>query len=269
MRLAWSGHALLARTGRTSAALIAGIALLFAAPLLAAGPSSQRILGVSGGPGSAAGVAAEAAQRAPDPGGEGSTSDARIPPPPSSLTGYRWPIRKARLTLPFGPTPLGSRIVDGRPFHDGIDLATFCGDRIVAAHDGTVLAAGRHYDEAMGWVGDLTPYLNRLDEQHLWLTLPNVVVIDDGNGYRSIYAHFRGIVVKPGDVVRAGQFLGWEGATGHATGCHLHYGLFSPDTSATFGFDPVAAAHMLLPTEELARIDPLQVLPPLEVSGIH
>jgi murein DD-endopeptidase MepM/ murein hydrolase activator NlpD len=33
--------------------------------------------------------------------------------------------------------------VEGTTFHDGIDLATFCGDRVVAAHDGIVLAAGR------------------------------------------------------------------------------------------------------------------------------
>ena len=122
----------------------------------------------------------------------------------------------------------GSRIVDGEPFHDGVDMATFCGDRVVAAHDGVVLAAGRHYDSQMGWVGDLGPYFARLDAKSLWTTLPIVVVIDDGNGYRSMYAHFGKIVVKRGDTVHAGQLLGYEGRTGHASGCHLHYGLFSP-----------------------------------------
>ena len=53
----------------------------------------------------------------------------------------------------------------GEHFHDGIDLATFCGDRIVAAHDGVVLAAGRHFDEEIGWIGDLGPYLRRLDAE--------------------------------------------------------------------------------------------------------
>ena len=91
-----------------------------------------------------------------------------------------------------------SRIVDGKPFHDGIDLATFCGDRIVAAHDGVVLAASRHFDHAIGWLGDLTRYYKRLDAKKLWKTLPIVVVIDDGNGYRSMYAHFEKVVVKRG-----------------------------------------------------------------------
>ena len=148
--------------------------------------------------------------------------------PPSTLTGYRWPLPHGRLTLPFGPSPWGSRLVEGKPFHDGVDLATFCGDRIVAAHDGMVLAAGRRYDQFMGWVGDLKPYLDRLDKKHLWMTLPIVVVIDDGNGYRSIYAHFSKVVVKRGRRVKAGQLLGYEGQTGRASGCHLHYGLFSP-----------------------------------------
>ena len=120
-------------------------------------------------------------------------------PPVASLSGYVWPIAHPRLTLPFGPTGFGSWLVDGQLFHDGVDLATFCGDRIDAAHAGTVLAAGRHYDEFMGWLGDLGPYVQRLDAKQLWTTLPIIVVIDDGNGYRSIYAHFSRIVVKAGE----------------------------------------------------------------------
>ncbi len=92
----------------------------------------------------------------------------------------------------------------------------------------------------MGWVGDLQPYLDRLEKKHLWSTLPIVVVIDDGNGYRSVYAHFGKVVVKKGQVVKAGQLLGYEGQTGRASGCHLHYGLFSPLETATFGIDPVS-----------------------------
>ncbi len=186
---------------------------------------------------------------------------APTPAAPATLTGYQWPLPRGRLTLPFGPSPWGSRVVDGEAFHDGIDLATFCGDRVVAAHAGTVLAAGRHYDAFMGWVGDLQPYLDRLDEKSLYPTLPIVVVIDDGNGYRSVYAHFSKVVVKKGDTVKAGEFLGYEGMTGRASGCHLHFGLFSPLETATFGMDPDVAKRMKLPGAELARIDPLLVLP--------
>lgn len=181
-------------------------------------------------------------------------------PPPATLTGYRWPLPRGRLTLPFGPSPWGSRIVGGERFHDGVDLATFCGDRIVAAHAGTVLAAGRKYDRFMGWVGDIGPYLDRLERKRLWSTLPIVVVIDDGNGYRSIYAHLGKLAIKKGAVVKAGQLLGYEGRTGRASGCHLHYGLFSPAEVATFGIDPAIVKRMKLPDRQIARVDPMLVL---------
>ena len=205
---------------------------------------------------------------APGPGASAQTPSVVAPSPSAAptapalatLTGYRWPLPRGRLTLPFGPSPWGSRIVDGEPFHDGIDLATFCGDRIVAAHGGTVLAAGRKYDRFMGWVGDLQPYLDRLEKKHLWSTLPIVVVIDDGNGYRSVYAHFGKVVVKKGEVVKAGQLLGYEGRTGRASGCHLHYGLFSPAEIATFGIEPSVVKRMKLPDRQIARIDPMLVI---------
>ena len=114
----------------------------------------------------------------------------------------------------------------------------------------------------MGWVGDLQPYLARLDRKHLWSTLPIIVVIDDGNGYRSIYAHFGKVVVKKGQSVKAGQLLGYEGRTGRASGCHLHYGLFSPAEVATFGIDPKVVKRMKVPALEIARIDPMLVLGP-------
>jgi murein DD-endopeptidase MepM/ murein hydrolase activator NlpD len=186
-----------------------------------------------------------------------------IPTPaaPATLNGYRSPLPHGRLTLPFGPSPWGSRLVEGETFHDGIDLATFCGDRVVAAHAGTVLAAGRRYDRFMGWIGDLEPYLDRIEKKKLWSTLPIVVVIDDRNGYRSVYAHFGKVVVKRGQAVKAGQLLGYEGRTGRASGCHVHYGLFSPLETATFAIDPDVVKRMKVPKLQIARIDPLIVLP--------
>jgi murein DD-endopeptidase MepM/ murein hydrolase activator NlpD len=189
------------------------------------------------------------------------SSIAPTPLPPEALEGYRSPLPHGRLTLPFGPSPWGSRLVEGKAFHDGVDLATFCGDHIKAAHGGKVLAAGRRFDTQIGWVGDLQPYFDRLDRKHLWGTLPITVVIDDGNGYRSIYAHFSKLVVKRGQTVKAGQFLGYEGATGRASGCHLHYGLFSPLEPGTFAIEPEVVKRMKVPGAQIARIDPLLVLP--------
>ena len=185
-----------------------------------------------------------------------------LPAPVGTLRGYQWPLPRARITLPFGPTGWGSRVVDGALFHDGVDMATFCGDRIVAAHDGVVLAASRRFDKQIGWVGNLKPYFDRLDRKHLWMTLPIVVITDDDNGYRSIYAHFEKVVVKVGQTVHAGQLLGYEGATGRASGCHLHYGLFSPQAPGRMAIEVAVAKRMKLPRYEVDRVDPLLVLPP-------
>ena len=46
---------------------------------------------------------------------------------------------------------------------------------------------------------------------HLWSELPIVVIIDDGNTYRSVYAHFEQVKVHPGQRVHAGQLIGYEG----------------------------------------------------------
>jgi murein DD-endopeptidase MepM/ murein hydrolase activator NlpD len=117
------------------------------------------------------------------------------------------------------------------------------------------------FDNFIGWVGSLKPYYDRLNAKHLWSELPIVVITDDGNGYRSVYAHFSKVVVRPGQRVRAGQIIGYEGMSGHATGCHLHYSLFSPFETATFGIEPKVAKDMRLPRLEIARIDPMLVLP--------
>lgn len=193
----------------------------------------------------------------------GDRPDAVVPSaaPPASLTGYRWPLQHARITQAFGPAAGGSFVVAGRRFHDGLDIASFCGADIVAAHGGKVIAAGRRTDAALGWIGNLTAYHARLGQRQLWGTLAIIVVIDDGNGYRSIYAHFHQIVVKVGQVVRAGDLLGTEGSTGHASGCHLHYGLFSPRATGRYATDPAIVKRTLIPAAEIARIDPLIVLP--------
>jgi murein DD-endopeptidase MepM/ murein hydrolase activator NlpD len=76
-----------------------------------------------------------------------------------------------------------------------------------------------------------------------------------------MYAHFSDVAVKRGQMVKAGQFLGHEGRTGRATGCHVHYGLFSPLETKTFAVEPAVVKRMKVPRFQTARIDPLLVLP--------
>ena len=51
------------------------------------------------------------------------------------------------------------------------------------------------------------------------------VVIDHGNGVRSLYGHMRKVEVKSGQRVEKGQVLGLVGSSGRSTGPHLHYEL--------------------------------------------
>jgi len=158
----------------------------------------------------------------------------KVPPPtsvpPDQLTGYEWPLRNAWITSRFAPRDFGGFVViDGREVHDGLDMATRCGDKVRAAHDGTVLYAGRNFDVFLGYWGEADRIYARYQQQGSVNTLPIVVVVDDGNGYRSLYVHLSKAIAEAGNVVKAGEVIGLEGATGFATGCHLHYGLIRMD----------------------------------------
>lgn len=102
-------------------------------------------------------------------------------------------------------SPFGSRVdpITGRrgAFHSGIDMATPGGTPIYAAESGTVLIAE--------W----------------WSGYGNCVVIDHGNGVWTLYGHIRngGIKVQKGDQVSRGDKIAEVGATGRATGNHLHF----------------------------------------------
>jgi murein DD-endopeptidase MepM/ murein hydrolase activator NlpD len=179
---------------------------------------------------------------------------------PAQLTGYSWPIRNSLITGREGPRDFGAFvIVDGQGVHDGLDIATFCGDKVRAAHDGTVLYAGRNFDPYIGYWGDPTPIYARLQRLGRVNEQPIVVVVDDGNGYRSMYVHLQEALAEPGTAVKAGDVIGLEGMTGYATGCHLHYTMIRMDgvwyatvpRLAQFGYPPLVRE----------RIDPLKVLP--------
>ena len=51
----------------------------------------------------------------------------------------------------------------------------------------------------------------------------NRVVIDHGNGYRTLYGHFSSIYVVAGQTVGRGDAIGRMGCTGRCTGTHLHF----------------------------------------------
>jgi len=83
-------------------------------------------------------------------------------------------------------------------YHPGIDIANDVGTPEVAADGGQVVFAG-------------------------WGSYGIYVEIDHSNGFHTIYGHLSAVTVKTGQVVAQGQLIGLMGATGRASGPHLHF----------------------------------------------
>lgn len=116
---------------------------------------------------------------------------------PRSGGAFAAPIRgKIRVSSPFGLRihPVTKRYKR----HAGVDLAANYGTPIYAIYDGVVTRASRY-----------SGYGKCVDIKHK-------------NGYASRYAHLSRFAVRPGAKVRKGQLIAFSGASGVATGPHLH-----------------------------------------------
>lgn len=123
--------------------------------------------------------------------------------PSFTASAMQWPV-SGTVTSPFGErkNPMGP----GDDFHPGIDIAADQGTSIAAAAAGRVISAGT--DGGYG----------------------NSIVIDNGNGVTTRYAHCSQIFARVGDTVAAGQTIAAVGSTGHSTGPHLHFEVRVGDT---------------------------------------
>jgi murein DD-endopeptidase MepM/ murein hydrolase activator NlpD len=98
--------------------------------------------------------------------------------------------------------PAQGRITQGfKSWHRAVDIANGGGGAILAADAGVIVVAG--------WP-DNVGYGNR-------------VMIDHGNGYKTLYGHLSKIAVQVGQTVKKGDKIGDMGSTGRSTGTHLHF----------------------------------------------
>lgn len=116
------------------------------------------------------------------------------------LQKFVWPV-KGRISGRFG----SQRIYQGVPgsYHSGLDIAPGNGVPYVAPADGVVVLAASKPFTLEG----------------------NLVIIDHGMGLNSAFLHSSRLAVKQGDRVKQGQLIGYVGATGRASGPHLHWSL--------------------------------------------
>lgn len=85
--------------------------------------------------------------------------------------------------------------------HNGLDIPAPYGTNITAAASGVVISS--RWSSSYG----------------------NVIVVDHGSGYATLYAHNSKRLVSDGDVIERGQVIAYAGSTGWSTGNHLHFGI--------------------------------------------
>ncbi len=115
-----------------------------------------------------------------------------------SAEGFIWPLPMAgRVTTEFG----ADQWVNGvhSTGHSGMDIAVPLNTPIFAAHDGVISSTSGHY------------------------TYGNVVMVDNGDGVTTLYAHMNSRAVSVGQQVKQGDVIGYVGSTGNSTGNHLHF----------------------------------------------
>lgn len=123
-------------------------------------------------------------------------------PPPKCIPGlggpvqFAWPVR-GPITSPFGMRV--DPVTGNYQLHSGIDIGADYGVPITASADGSVIYAG--------WYGGYG----------------YAIIIDHGGGWSTLYAHCSAMYVSANQPVRQGQVIGAVGATGWATGPHLHF----------------------------------------------
>ena len=116
---------------------------------------------------------------------------------------FATPVHGAVITQGFGCTAVAVEPVDrtcpGGHWHSGVDLAAVPGTPV--------------YATAAGWARVV------MSETGFGLH----VVIDHGNGMRSLYGHLSSVSIVDGGFVSAGERIGAVGSTGNSTGPHLHF----------------------------------------------
>jgi len=109
---------------------------------------------------------------------------------------FAWPVR-GPITSPFGMRV--DPVTGQYQLHSGVDIGADYGVPITASADGSVIYAG--------WYGGYG----------------YAIIIDHGGGWSTLYAHCSAMYVSANQPVRQGQVIGAIGATGWATGPHLHF----------------------------------------------
>lgn len=130
---------------------------------------------------------------------------------------FRWPVDNVRITQGFGGNADYYKQF-GQKGHNGIDIGAMTGTPVFAADEGTVAFEG--------W-----------GQNHSWMGVPaGICILINHIGSYAGYAHLDRTVVSKGQKVVKGQLIGYVGATGAATGPHLHFEMLPLSPNFANGF---------------------------------
>ena len=129
--------------------------------------------------------------------------------PPAGKGILRCPLTSVKVTQYFGNTAFAMSGAYSGKGHNGVDFRAAIGTPVKAALTGTVLGTGN------------TDSVRGCYSYGKW------VVIRHSNGLSTLYAHLSQIDVSTGQSVSTGQVIGYSGATGYATGPHLHFTVYA------------------------------------------
>jgi murein DD-endopeptidase MepM/ murein hydrolase activator NlpD len=130
-------------------------------------------------------------------------------PEPVQQGRYLFPVAASDYTLTSPHGVRVSPITKTIKYHSGLDISSVWRAQVVSVADGTVI---EHWPPPDGYYRGHEVY-------------GGMIIIDHGEGIRSLYAHLSTTYVHEGYEIKAGEVIGRIGATGVADGEHLHFEL--------------------------------------------
>ena len=136
------------------------------------------------------------------------------------------PIKKGDFYVASGYKMRMHPILKINKFHKGMDFTAPKGTPVYASGNGEIYRAQRS------------------------TTFGNVIYIDHGYGYKTIYAHLSKMVVRRGEPIKRGDLIGYVGNTGLSVAAHLHYEVHKNDRA----LNPINFYYRDLTLDEFANL---------------
>ena len=165
--------------------------------------------------------------------------------PTAGSSPFGWPLDRVIITQLFGKTVAAARLYTSGS-HNGVDFGTSIGTPVKALASGTVVGSGNADIACPG------------ASYGVW------ILIRYDNGLTAVFGHLSLVRASTGARVEKGEVVAYSGATGYATGPHLHVSVFPNDgvTITSFPSKSCRGRTITIPTAAAnAYLDPMLYFP--------